>query len=98
MASQWISLISFIEEKLGVQRKVIVQRVILDITAMAQEKQELLTSVILVISVNVELKCQSLTMTPLEGFAQEEASVKQETSQKNVVQVQEHSLVMETLR
>ena len=98
MASQWTSLISFIEEKLGVHLKVTVQHVIWDITAMAQEKQELLTSVILVISVNVELKCRSLTMTPLEGSAQEEASVKQENSQKNVVQVEERSHVMEILR
>lgn len=46
-----------------------------------------LDPVILVIFVCVELKYQNLTMIPLVGFAQEEAFVNKESSQKNVNQV-----------
>ena len=59
----------------------------LAITAMVQEGQELLVPVLQVIFVNVELKYQSLTMTPQEESAQEDTFVPQDSSPKNVLQV-----------
>ena len=67
--------------------------VILAITAMVQDELRFLAPVLLVIFVYGELEYQNLTMIPLAGFAQEEAFVKLGSSQKNVNQVQQFSLV-----
>lgn len=54
---------------------------------MVQERRKFLVSVLLAIFVYVELKCQSLTMTPQGGSALEDTFVLQDNNQKNVLQV-----------